>query len=563
MKIGIRGKKIALAFRAGFGRLLLLTIFTALLLPFEKTSAQVDNSFLSGAKKGERDTLAMESTLETLKESESLLEREVDPEKYIVGPQDEFTIAILASESRMRRVEISPEGIIIIPEVGGVDVKDLTLAEAKKKIKEKIAKVFSAGEIYVSLSDLREFKVYVSGKVMRSMVVAATAADRVSEVIDRAGGLEHDASLRNITVIRKGGDEILGADLLKFYFIGDKDANPYLLGGDHIVVPPSSEMQIIGIYGDVHSPNEYEFMPGDSLSTLVKFAQGFLNSAQLDSVEFVRFRETGNSIDKQIIDLSLWRGRVFDEGVLPGDFPLKSGDRIFVRKMPERMKPYYVVIEGEVRFPGKYAISRNKTTVRDLLYLAGGITENGSAEASIMIRQEESDRRDPEMERLSKIPYSEMSKNEIRYYQSKISEKRGVMAIDFERILEDMNSDDNIILQNKDSIIVPEARYFVNVQGRVNNPGLVVYKAEYNYLDYIEMAGGFGYRSDPNKTFIHKSKGEQFLAKKMNYTIEPGDYILVPPVQEADFVETLTTVVTITAQFMSVIGVVIALMRTL
>lgn len=563
MKIGIRGQKIALAFGAGYGRLLLLTIFTALLLPLEKTSAQVDNSFLSGAKKGERDTLAMESTLETLKESESLLEREVDPEKYIVGPQDEFTIAILASESRMRRVEISPEGIVIIPEVGGVEVKDLTLAEAKKKIKEKIAKVFSTGEIYVSLSDLREFKVYVSGKVMRSMVVAATAADRVSEVIDRAGGLEHDASLRNITVIRKGGDEILGADLLKFYFIGDKEANPYLLGGDHIVVPPSSEMQIIGIFGDVHSPNEYEFMPGDSLSTLVKFAQGFLNSAQLDSVEFVRFRETGNAIDKQIIDLSAWRGRVFSEGRLPGDFPLRSGDRVYVRKMPERMKPYYVAIEGEVRFPGKYAISRNETTVWQLLQMAGGITENGSAEASILIRQEEAERRDPEMERLSKIPYSEMSRNEIRYYQSKISEKRGVMAIDFERILEDPDSDDNIILQNMDSIFVPEARYFVNVQGRVNNPGLVVYKADYNYLDYIEMAGGFGYRSDPNKTFIHKSKGEQFLAKNMNYTIEPGDYILVPPVQEADFIETLTTVVTITAQFMSIIGVIIALMRTL
>lgn len=61
----------------------LILLFIAILLTFE-SNAQLDNSFISGATKDEVDTLAFDYMKENVKLNEGLLEREIDPEKYIV-----------------------------------------------------------------------------------------------------------------------------------------------------------------------------------------------------------------------------------------------------------------------------------------------------------------------------------------------------------------------------------------------------------------------------------------------------------------------------------------------
>ena len=60
--------------------------------------AQIDNYFMTGVKKGELDTLALERAKEIVKETSGLQEKEIDPEQYIVGPNDEFTITIILSQ---------------------------------------------------------------------------------------------------------------------------------------------------------------------------------------------------------------------------------------------------------------------------------------------------------------------------------------------------------------------------------------------------------------------------------------------------------------------------------
>ena len=57
--------------------------------------SQVDYEFMSGAGKENLDTLAFQRGVEISKEAAGLLEREIDPEKYIVGPNDIFKIDII------------------------------------------------------------------------------------------------------------------------------------------------------------------------------------------------------------------------------------------------------------------------------------------------------------------------------------------------------------------------------------------------------------------------------------------------------------------------------------
>ncbi len=76
------------------------------------------NYIITGIKGKTVDTLAYQTGQRIIKETEGLVEKEIDPEKYILGPQDKLTISIIATRPREIEVEVSPEGKIAIPEVG-------------------------------------------------------------------------------------------------------------------------------------------------------------------------------------------------------------------------------------------------------------------------------------------------------------------------------------------------------------------------------------------------------------------------------------------------------------
>lgn len=496
---------------------------------------------------------------QTKLEDRNLIEKPIDPQTYIVGPGDVLDLNVFASNAMEYDITISPDGRAVIPEAGVVDLKDKTLAEAEQIIINKAKGVFRSTEIYVVLKEIRKFKVTVAGSVETPSTVVATAADRVSEAIEKAGGFAEDASLRNVILIRDG--KKIDVDLMKFYLNGDLTVNPTLLGGDYVSVAPVNVNEILMLDGEVMQPGIFEYKNGDSLSTLLRFSQGVSLSAVIDSVEYVTFNHSANVFETHYLDLSGQYQKLISGEKLDKDFRLYPGDKLYFRRILDWPDDKYVVIEGEVVHPGYYPINEGVDRVSDVIARAGGLTKKGSADNTFMIRQDELSREDSEMKRLNSIPPSEMSESERRYYQARVAEIRGVMSIDFNLILEDNTCNDNILLLSKDSIIVGRQNNFVNVQGRVNNPGFVSYKEGGTYMDYINLAGGLGFRADDDEILVIKSKGQQYKAKKKNYVIEPGDYILVPPESELTFFEIFTTVLTITTQLITIFGVVYSVTR--
>ncbi len=530
-------------------------------------NAQINYRTITGITTGKNnnrkiDTLSKQNAQQLSIESYGLLEKDINPSEYIVGAGDEFTIvfeSILDAEKQAGKLplKVSPDGHLLIDGIGGVYIAGKTLEDAYQIISEKVSQVYK--KFSIALSDVRHFKVHISGASIKSCVVPATASDRVSEIIERAGGLGDSASVRNITLIRNYDNTRHQVDLLKFYLLGDETCNPFVTGGDHIVIPLISERQKISIQGDVPSPCEIEFVEGDSLSTLIRFSLGFNKSALLDSVEYVQWSQSG--LVTKNLDLSSWENIMFETNDLPNDCRLNSGDRVYVRTQADWQKIYYAVILGEVKYPGIYSIEKGTDKVSDLLRRAGGFTKDADINNIEFIRQAELKKKDMEMERLHRTLPSEMSKSELRYFQSRVREKKGGMSIDFSKIVKDSNSEDNITLISQDSIIVPMTTQFINVQGKVVKPGLVKYREGYNYMDYINAAGGFAFRADESETTLNKKRGgEQFLASKTDkYTIEPGDNISVPPETEISFMEVATTVLTVLSPIVSMIAVIVAI----
>lgn len=527
-------------------------------------SAQGDNFRLPKmryATSGDYDTVAYKIAQERALETAGLMESEINPQEYILGPDDGLIVAIFATKPIEYPVKVSPEGKIVIPEVGVINVRGKTLAETETLIVDAVRRVFKTAEVAVAMNKLRTFKVTVLGAVRKPLTVEASAADRVHEVIERAGGLAYNASLRRIAILRGDSTESIPVDLYRFYTLGDKDANPTVMGGDRIIVTYSQDRQTLQISGDVSRPDTLEYIAGDSLSTLFRFAGGFTPSSFLDSVEVVRFEQASGSLHRFFIDVTSWYDRLFTGGVLSGDFVLQPGDRVYVRSLPEWLRSRRVVLSGEVVYPGEYAVGRNGENLSDLIDRAGGFTTEASLEEAVVYRKQDIDVVDKEFVRLSRIPPSEMSDAELRYFRARARENRGLMSVDFRKLFIEGKSENDIVLRENDSVYVPPLKNFVNILGRVNSPGNIVYRPGMGYEGYIALAGGYGYRADEDETLVIKPKGEQYLASDYNYTIEPGDNILVPEESDTKFIDVFTQSLTILTQLVTVAGVVITLTR--
>ncbi len=510
---------------------------------------------------GEYDTLAFKLATELARGTAGLMEREIDPATYILGPNDVLKLSIIASKPVDYAMRVSPEGKIMIPTIGVVDLRQRTLAEADSMVRIKARRIYKSAEVGLVLDRLRTFKVFVLGQVRTPATVEATAADRVSEVVDRVGGLLYNASLRRVLLYREGNEKAISVDLLPFYRYGDPSNNPMVQGGDRIFVQVEYDKKVLEIGGSVPYPGKYEFIEGDRLSTLIRFAGGFAPSAFLDSVEIGRFENDRGQIRRWFTDLSSWQDRLFSEGDLEGDFPLREGDRVNIRFKPDWLSSEIVVVEGEVTFPGKYPISRGRVRLRDIIERAGGFTPQASLEGAVMFRNRDVGEVDKEFVRLSKLDPSEMSEDELKYFRARAREVDGLMAVDFRLLYDEQQEDNNVLVQGLDSIYVPQEKNYINIMGRVNSPGRVVFKPNLTYLDYIQLAGGFGYRANPDETLVVKSKGEQFLASDFNYTLEPGDRIMVAEQPDTKFIDVFSDALTITTQLFTIAAVVISVIR--
>lgn len=509
----------------------------------------------------EFDTTASSQGTTLAKKSVGLLTREVNPKEYILGAGDELNISVYTTEPLTLQLTVSPEGKLVFPRAGVLLVKGLTLDSVQRVVSQEAKKIYRDATVDVSLVSLRQFKVYVLGAVAVPSVVPATAADHVFDVLERAGGLIDTGSVRNIMLVREGRADPIKVDLQRYMSFGDNAANPTVAGGDRIIVPLRNVKDVISISGEVPTQKTFQFMPGDSVSTLIRMAGGFLASARLDSVTLVRLSEQSDRLEDLNIDMTSWPANLFSGRPLPGDVALRSGDRLYIRAIPRWNERAEVVVKGEVRFPGKYAIIPNKTRLSELIEMTGGFTSEASLEDAIVIRVSEMKIEDKEYERLKKLPPSEMSTGELQYYRTKSREVKGVMSVSFTDLFVRHNMENDPVLRDEDSVLVPQKSTYINVTGSVRTPGRIVYKPGLKYTDYIELAGGYGFRADQGATLIIKTKGDQFPASSENYQLEPGDNVLVLDEPETKFIDVFTTSLTIATQLITIFGVVYTIVR--
>ncbi len=498
--------------------------------------------------------------------NDQLMEGAIDINKYIVGPNDIFSLGIWGILNQPLPLSVSPEGSLIIPSVGEVDINGLTLAEAKTKVIERVKKRYISADISLTLVSPRKFMVTVTGvgqgiyptsAVLRaSAIIAFVMSDSVSLMKSGTNPSERNYfSVRNITLTRKDGQKIR-VDLRKYFATRDEQFNPFLIEGDVINIPKYDwEGKFISINGAVQFPGAFEYIEGDDLETALQLSRGVTSVANLDSILISHSDKSGNKMTNTIVK---YEGNE--------NLKLEPNDRVTVLAYAEQRRDFRVYVLGEVIRPGLYPITLNSTKLSEILPETGGFTSNAYLPTSELYRKMDTlyllkSRDTTENLFTQRLNDVISNKDEKEYFDNELKSRIGRVNVDFENLFRKGDKGQDVILRDGDIIYISDNKKQVFVYGQVNNPGYVPYKEGADCDYYIEKAGGYGERADEGDVRVIKFKTREWLEPD-DAKVESSDFIYVPKIIKRDFAYDIDLIAKVASVIVSVITLALLVIQT-
>ena len=359
----------------------------------------------------------------------------------------------------------------------------------------------------------------------------------VKELIEKAEGLKGDAFTNRALITREREDltlEMLPVDIGAIMAGTSPDVE--LVKNDILYIPSIHDLKdlgAIGIFGEVAKPGEYVYADNITLEDAIMLAGGLLESASTINIEVTR-RLKNPTATEQSAEIGEVYTFAFKDGyVIDGEagFVLQPYDVVFVRSSPGYVTPSRVVLRGEVTFPGVYILTQKEERISDVVRKAGGLTQWAYVKGARLMRQMDEDER-------TRVA---ASADVLESMNDNISRSSGDLGsfysvgIDLAEALANPGSDADLVLREGDRLVIPEYNNTVKISGNVMYPNAVTYNSKYTVRDYIEQAGGYGFRSKKNKVYIVYMNGMVAKARRLSKAVvEPGCEIIIPRKQEKE-----------------------------
>jgi protein involved in polysaccharide export with SLBB domain len=321
----------------------------------------------------------------------------------------------------------------------------------------------------------------------------------VKQLVQRADGLREDAFLNRAILVREQEnlDPLFISLDIGAIIRGDiKDVE--LKRQDQLVIKSIVEvrqLRTVSIEGAVNSPGSFDYADGMTVKDIILLSGGFTEGAANKRLEIARRIKSDDPTQKsvEIIDMNIDKALPLNSVSLD----LKPFDKIFVRSLANYDSQEIVEIEGEVNYPGAYAIGNRSERITDLIERAGGM------------------------------------KPESYLNGAKFFRNGKQVAVSLPDAFSSKSSVNDLLLQEGDKLIIPKAAETVSFQGQFLNPVDVAYQLDYSFQDYIAQAGGFTDSAFVKKAYVIYANGltdrtRSFLGLKIYPKVERGMTIIVP-----------------------------------
>jgi polysaccharide biosynthesis/export protein len=348
-----------------------------------------------------------------------------------------------------------------------------------------------------AVADRRRNVVNVAGPVWTPGPVGFTPGMKLSEAIRLAGGPKPDVFVGPVLVTRLLPDSTrvqLRATLADS--TGALVDDIALLEDDQITLFSRTAfrpLRYVAVTGAVRKPGRLPYRDGMTLRDALLQVNGLTEDALLTEAEVARLPDDTSRAGGRVATsfrVPLDSTYLFERGPdgrylgppgLPAprsgatEVTLRPYDNILVLRQPDWELQRTVVIAGQIRYPGKYALLTKTDRVTDLITRSGGLTK-------------------------------EAYPTGIQFFRS--ADRAGRIGIDLPQAIKDPKNRDNLILVGGDSIFIPEYIPVVYVYGSVNAPQSVSYNPGKSIDYYIGAAGGFHRDADKNRAYVTQPTGK-------------------------------------------------------
>ncbi|MBU1108668.1 MAG: SLBB domain-containing protein [Candidatus Riflebacteria bacterium] len=433
-------------------------------------------------------------------------------------------------------------------------------------------------------------QVAIEGSITRPGEYAWVAGMRVSDLIARAGGIvKEETSLEHGQIIRKSvaGKEEQLAFNVKFALLDDKEQNLELQPLDLVTLLAErdvvAETRFVNIDGAVRRPGQYVYRDGMKLVDLVMNARGL----SIDASGDVEVARAGTGRNNEIIAANASNALVHADST--DNISLQPLDRVSVQARGDTLlEAEVVLIKGQVRRPGPYALKHRGEKLSSLIERAGGLTSDAFADGTVFMRRTEHLTTDKQLETAENVQeemfrqatldlradllrsgakleaagnvksavsgdtvaqqivtFNRSSSDQSVAKSSAEKETSGFGDIEMRSRINDRQmmripiplgeilsgkarEFEDLALLDGDQITIPIMPKTVSVLGAVVNPTTILYNNNRDAGYYINRSGGFSAHSDHRRTVIVKANGEVMAMRNVR-RIGRGDIILVPP----------------------------------
>lgn len=297
------------------------------------------------------------------------------PENYVLGPGDEVIINIWGASEKNIRCTISPEGNIMISNLGPVYLSGMSIKDANELLQKEFTKIYAGiagatSSIKLTLGQIRSIQINMMGEVSVPGTYTISSFSSVFHALYRAGGVSPIGSLRSIQLVR-AGKKIADIDVYDYIMKGKVKDDLRLMEGDVILVPPYD--CLVGISGKVKRPMAYEMKRGENLLTLLNYAGGFTGDSYRSNIRLLR----RSAREKQIYNV---------DDIDYGTFTLMDGDALTVGAVLNRFENK-IEIRGAVYRQGLYQLSANTRTIKELIQQAEGLRGDAFLNRALLKRE--------------------------------------------------------------------------------------------------------------------------------------------------------------------------------
>lgn len=469
------------------------------------------------------------------------------PDDYVLGPGDELQLSIWGSVVADLRLPVSRQGTIAIPRVGAVPVAGVKLSELPKLLKQRVGTQFKSFDLAVSLGELRQLRIFVTGNVQRPGMHVVPGLANVTEVLAAAGGLSPAGSFRQVEV-RRQGSLVATLDLYELMLRGQISADVRLQPGDVVHVPAVGAQ--VAVIGSVNNPAVFELKGNESVADLLRMAGGLAAVALTDRATVV-----GLGRNAPVREVNLAEA---------AKLSLKSGEVLRVQSAADLTQPSLLAgkrirIEGEVKRPGDYVLPAG-ATLRDAVVAAGGMTPQAYVYATEFNRESVRLQQNEAYERALRELEAEYTRTAVTRKERlgpPTDEETQKVALGHVRLIErlrqvrptgrvvlQLGPQDHdlpaVALEDGDRLYLPARPESVSVYGSVFNGGSYLFNPDRTLSHYLKQAGGPTRTADEDGVFVLRADGSVVSSRARtggswwrSNGIErlgalPGDTIFVP-----------------------------------